>query len=99
MTTKRLSLISLLLLSCSFGLLAQDAPYPSYFVSMGGGYTRNATPNAALGWVSAAMQIGTNSPYYSITTIDMDKSTSSIRTGVAKVFSQSGNTTLLGRVD
>jgi hypothetical protein len=80
--------------------LAQPAPvYPNYFVSSGGGYTRNATPNAAEGWVSAAIQVGTNSPYYSITTVDMTSSTSSIRTGIAKIFSQSGNLTLMGRMD
>lgn len=73
--------------------------YPNYFVSTGGGYTRNAMPNAAEGWVSAAVQIGTNSPYYSITTVDMTSATSSIRTGVAKIFSQSGNLTLMGRMD
>jgi hypothetical protein len=82
--------------------LAQTEPaavYPSYFVSTGGGYTRNATPNAAEGWVSAAIQVGTNSPYYSITTVDMTSTTSSIRTGIGKIFSQSGNLTLLGRMD
>jgi hypothetical protein len=79
---------------------AQTEPvYPSYFVSTGGGYTRNATPNAAEGWVSAAIQVGNNSPYYSITTVDLTSATSSIRTGLAKIFSQSGNFTLLGRMD
>ena len=73
--------------------------YPGYWVGAGGGYTRNATPNAAEGWVSAAVQIGTNSPYYSITTIDMTSATSSIRTGFARVFAQSGNVSLLGRID
>jgi len=73
--------------------------YPGYFISAGGGYTRNATPNAAEGWISAAVQIGDNSPYYSITTVDMTSTTSSIRTGVAKIFSQSGNLTLMGRMD
>jgi hypothetical protein len=73
--------------------------YPSYFVAAGGGYTRNATPNAAEGWLSAAVQVGTNSPYYSITTVDMTSQTSSIRTGFARIFSQSGNLTLMGRVD
>jgi hypothetical protein len=92
--------ISLLLTAFAAASFAQTAPvYPSYFVSTGGGYTRNATPNAAEGWVSAALQVGANSPYYSITTVDMTSSTSSIRTGLAKIFSQSGNVTLLGRID
>jgi hypothetical protein len=93
----RLALLLAAFAAASFG---QTAPvYPSYFISTGGGYTRNATPNAAEGWVSAALQVGSNSPYYSITTIDMTSTTSSIRTGLAKIFSQSGNVTLLGRVD
>ena len=71
--------------------------YPSYFVASGGGYTRNATPQAAEGWVSAALGLGSGN--YSITTIDMTSTTSTIRTGFAKVFSQSGNFTLLGRID
>jgi hypothetical protein len=71
--------------------------YPGYFVAAGGGYTRNATPQAAEGWVSAALGMGAGN--YSITTIDMTAATSTIRTGFAKVFSQSGNFTLLGRVD
>jgi hypothetical protein len=71
--------------------------YPTYFISFGGGYTRNATPQAASGFVSAAIGLGGGN--YSITTIDMTSATSSIRTGFAKVFSQSGNFTLLGRVD
>jgi hypothetical protein len=73
--------------------------YPQYFVSTGGGIARNATPAVAEGWVSAAMQIGTNSPYYSITTVDMTSASSTIRTGLAKIFSQSGNVTLMGRLD
>jgi hypothetical protein len=71
--------------------------YPSYFVASGGGYTRNATPQAAEGWVSAALGLGSGN--YSITTIDMTSTTSTIRTGFAKVFSQSGNFTLMGRID
>jgi len=71
--------------------------YPAYFVSAGGGYTRNATPQAAEGWVSAALGMGGG--HYSITTIDMTSTTSTIRTGFAKVFGQSGNFSLLGRVD
>jgi hypothetical protein len=95
--------LALLLAAFAAATLAQStdaAPaYPNYFVSTGGGYTRNAMPNAAEGWVSAAVQIGTNSPYYSITTVDMTSATSSIRSGVAKVFSQTGNLTLMGRMD
>jgi hypothetical protein len=92
--------IALLLAASAAALFAQTpSVYPSYFVSAGGGYTRNATPNAAEGWVSAALQVGTNSPYYSITTVDMTSATASIRTGLAKIFSQSGNVTLLGRID
>lgn len=90
----------ILLLAFTLSASAQEAPrYPNYFVSMGGGYTRNAEPNAAEGWLSGAIQIGSDSPYYSITTIDMNATTSSVRTGFAKVFAQSGATTLMGRVD
>jgi hypothetical protein len=76
---------------------APAAVYPSYYLSSGGGYTRNAMPNAAEGWVSAAVGLGGGN--YSITTIDMTALTSTIRTGYAKVFSQSGNFTLMGRID
>ena len=96
----RLALLVAAFAAATFAQSTETAPvYPNYFVSTGGGYTRNATPNAAEGWVSAAIQIGTNSPYYSITTVDMTSATSSIRSGFAKVFSQSGNFTLLGRMD
>ena len=92
--------IALLLAASAVFAFGQTTPvYPNYFVSTGGGYTRNASPAGAEGWVSAAMQIGTNSPYYSITTIDMTSASSSIRTGIAKIFSQSGNVTLMGRMD
>jgi len=93
--------LTVLLAAFAAASFAQTAApvYPSYFVSTGGGYTRNATPNAAEGWVSAAVQVGTNSPYYSITTVDLTSTNSSIRTGLAKIFSQSGNLTLLGRMD
>jgi hypothetical protein len=76
---------------------ASTVVYPAYMVASGGGYTRNATPQAAEGWVSAALGLGAGN--YSITTIDMTSTTSTIRTGFAKVFSQSGNFTLMGRVD
>ena len=95
----RLTKLIVFALLSALSLLAQETKYPNYFVSMGGGYTRNAEPNAAEGWLSGAIQIGTNSPYYSITTIDMNATTSSVRTGFAKVFAQSGATTLMGRVD
>ena len=75
-----------------------SAPYPSYFVSTGGGYTRNnGTPNVAEGWVSAAVGLGGGN--YSITTVDMLANVSTIRTGFMKVFSRSGNFSLGGRVD
>ena len=83
---------------CGAPVAAQTvAPlFPSYFVSTGGGYTRGAvTPGE--GFVSAALGIGGGN--YSITTIDMLSTTSTIRTGFAKIFSQSGNFTLMGRVD
>jgi hypothetical protein len=111
-TNRFLGAIALSLL-CSVALLAQSATpaapvtpvvnavpapvYPSYFVSFGGGYTRNATPQAAEGFISAAIGLGGGN--YSITTVDMTASSSTIRTGFAKMFSQSGNFTLLGRVD
>jgi len=72
-------------------------PYPSYFLSFGGGYTRNAQPQAAAGFVSAAIGLGGGN--YSITTIDMTSLTSTIRTGFGKVLAQSGNFILLARVD
>ena len=83
-------------------MLAQAAPdaFPQYFVAAGGGYTRNAKPNAGEGWLSGAFQIGgRDSSFYSITTIDMTATTSTIRTGFAKFFAKSGNTYLLGRMD
>lgn len=77
---------------------AAPAPvYPSYFISAGGGYTRNATPNAAEGTVSAAIGLGGGN--YSITTIDMYSAYSSVRTGFGKIMAQSGNMTLLARID
>jgi hypothetical protein len=96
----RLALLVAAFTAATFAQSTEAAPaYPNYFVSTGGGYTRNAVPNAAEGWVSAAVQIGANSPYYSITTVDMTSATSTIRTGIAKIFGQTGNLTLLGRMD
>lgn len=71
--------------------------YPAYFLSFGAGYTRNAVPRIAEGFVSAAIGLGGGN--YSITTIDMTAQTSAIRTGFGKVLSQSGNFILLARVD
>jgi hypothetical protein len=83
--------------ACFAQTLTPTPAYPGYMIAAGGGYTRNATPNAAEGWVSAALGLGGRN--YSITTVDMTSTTSTIRTGFARVFSQSGNFTLMGRVD
>ena len=82
-------------------LAAQTTPapapaYPSYFVSAGGGYTRGSTTPAE-GFISAAIGIGGGN--YSITTVDMFATASTVRTGIAKIMSQSGNFTLLARID
>jgi hypothetical protein len=70
--------------------------YPSYFISFGGGYTRGAALPAE-GFISAAIGLGGGN--YSITTVDNFATGSSVRTGFAKIMSQSGNFTLLARVD
>jgi hypothetical protein len=74
-----------------------STPYPPYFVAAGGGYNRNAVPQAAEGWVAAAIGLGGGN--YSITTIDMTAATSTIRTGFARVLAKSGNFSLLARID
>ncbi len=90
----KLLIVSILL---SAGLSSGQTPvYPDYFVSAGGGYTRNV-PGITEGWVSAAIGLGGGN--YSITTIDMTALTSTIRTGYGKVMSQKGNWSLLGRMD
>lgn len=72
--------------------------YPSYMVSMGGGYTRNnGTPNIAEGWVSGAYGLGSGN--YIITTVDMFANSSSVRAGYAKIFASSGNFMMGARVD
>ena len=70
--------------------------YPSYFISAGGGYTRGAALPAE-GFISAAVGLGGGN--YSVTTVDNYSTGSSVRTGFAKIMSQSGNFTLLARVD
>jgi hypothetical protein len=46
--------LALLLAAFAAAMFAQTEPvYPSYFVSTGSGYTRNATPNAAEGWAAS----------------------------------------------
>lgn len=76
---------------------------PSYFMAIGGGYSPTASVKTAganaEGWVSASLQIGKDSPYYSVTTIDMTGAANTMRTGVARVMAQSGSLTMLARVD
>lgn len=76
---------------------------PSLFAAAGGGFapvsSLKSASSTAEGWVSMAFQMGANSPYYSITTIDLTSANNAIRTGFARVMSQSGNLTLMARVD
>lgn len=104
-------LLNLLLLLCSLGSLARSqtsqgtvaqnftANLPQYFVAMGASYDKYATsgPNSA-GWISGAISIG-SSGMYSISTIDMTQTSSSLRSGVAKVLVRSGNFILLAHAD
>jgi hypothetical protein len=85
------------------GAPAAIAGLPAYFVSAGYGLSPSpsiatATQNQEA-WASAAIQIGANSPYYSVTTMDITPSSYAIRMGFARVMAQSGPVTLLARID
>ena len=71
---------------------------PTYMISAGGGYTRNASPNAAEGWIAASISLGNG--YFNTTTIDMySGNVNTVRTGFEKVIAQSGNLMLSLRAD
>ncbi len=89
----------LIILAFAFRLaaLAQvttpEIPYqPDYMVAFGGSYSHYETPPVAAGWLSVAVHVADKT--YSLTTLDMTKTTSSLRTGVARVVKQAGNWTL-----
>jgi hypothetical protein len=72
---------------------AQDIPFqPDYLVAAGGSYSKYSSPPVAAGWLSAAVKVADKT--YSITTLDMGSTSSSLRTGVARLLKQSGNWTL-----
>jgi hypothetical protein len=78
------------------------AGLPSYFAAAGYGFAPTSSISTATasteGWISMGVQIAATN-YYSVTTVDMSSSANIIRTGFARVMAQSGNMTLLARVD
>ncbi len=70
---------------------------PQYFLALGGSYNHYATPPQAAGFVSLSVRIAAGT--YSISTIDLTQTTSSVRTGLARILTQSGNFTLLAHAD
>lgn len=70
---------------------------PNFMVGAGGGYSRNAKPNAAEGWIEGSFGLGGCN--FSVTTVDMTSSTNTIRTGFMKLFAHSGNWWIGGRID
>jgi hypothetical protein len=83
------------------GLLAwvamQAQQYPDYLVFTGAGYTRS-TPAVPEAWVSGLVGLGAG--IYSKTTVDMTAAGSNtMRTGLCKVFRQTGNWAIGSCVD
>jgi hypothetical protein len=88
-----------LLFLMTLGALAQE-PNPTYFIGAGAAYSKYAQPTPmSSGWATVAVQTSASSGIYSITTIDMTSTTSSLRTGVAKLLMKSGNFTLMAHAD
>jgi hypothetical protein len=91
----KLLLLSLLL---SLACFAQDAPIqPQYWVGGGATYNRAAAPPTGAGWLSFGAHVADRT--YSFSTLDMTATTSSIRTGVARILTQSGSFTLMALGD
>lgn len=73
---------------------AQSVPdLPQYFVGGGLSYNRYASPPIAAGFVSFAARIGTT-PAYSITTVDLTSSSSTVREEGAVVLAKQGKLAL-----
>ena len=68
----------------------------AYGVTFGASYTQNSTPQAANGVIGTWLEIGTGSGTYWVSHLRMNSTYSTVDTGVAKVFSKSGNFTLGG---
>lgn len=85
------------LLVAGLGLLlsaaAQIPDLPQYFVGAGLSYNRYASPRLAAGYVSFAARVGIT-PAYSITTIDLTATSSTVREEGAFVLARQGKLTL-----
>jgi hypothetical protein len=75
------------------------SPNPQYLIGFGASYNKYAATPTAAGWVTAAVATSQDSGIYSITTIDMTQTSSSLRTGIAKLLLQNGNWTLMAHAD
>ena len=72
---------------------------PPMFAAAGASYNGYATPKEAAGWLSVAIQLGTGSRMYTITTIDITPKTSSLRQGAAYMVYQGGGFYLFTHID
>lgn len=91
-------LLALLVVVPTFAQTPADHTDPAtYFVGVGSSYNRYATPPAASGWLSVGAKLSPG--LYSITTLDMTSTSSSLRTGLAKLVKQSGNFSLFIHAD
>lgn len=71
-----------------------SAPTYTYAAFVGGGYTQNATPQAAQGMVQ--FDIGLGSGIYSITRVNVYSANSTLTTGFKKLFAHVGPVQLFG---
>jgi len=92
-----MKLVALLALSCLS--LGAQTYLPSAVIAAGATYTNHGTAPSLAGFASVAVQVGTASRTYSITTIDITPKSSSVRTGVGYLALQSGNLNLLTHID
>lgn len=89
---------TLLALVIACGALSAQS-LPPVFAAAGASYSKYASPAIAAGWISMAVEMGTASRFYSITTVDLTSKTSNLRTGVAFLTFQSGKFSLLTHMD
>jgi hypothetical protein len=79
-------------------LHAQETIYqPQFWVGAGLAYNYYAAPSAAAGWISLAVRIADRT--YSFSTMDMTRVQASLRTGVSRILTQSGNFTVVALGD
>jgi hypothetical protein len=91
-------LFAILALLASAAFAQETANFqPQYWLGAGSSYNYYAAPPAHAGWISFAAKVADRT--YSFSTIDMTQTQAAIRTGVARILSQSGNVSLLALGD